>query len=73
MLWYCDDKRKSLEEKVREAATFYQNKYGAAPTQCYVHPGMLADGASQTVAGVRLRPNRTVIKNHFWLGVGSDE
>lgn len=22
------------------------------------------------VAGVRLRANRTVIKNHFWLGVG---
>jgi hypothetical protein len=26
--------------------------------------------AVRQVAGVRLRANRTVIKNHFWLGVG---
>jgi hypothetical protein len=31
---------------------------------------MLAEGQPATAAGVRLRPNRTVIKNHFWLGVG---
>jgi hypothetical protein len=26
--------------------------------------------AGQLVSGVRLRANHTVIKNHFWLGVG---
>ena len=33
---------------------------------------MLGDGQPVVAAGVRLRPNRTIIKNHFWLGVGKD-
>ena len=70
MLWYDNDKKRSLEEKVQRAADFYAAKYGRAATECYVHPSMLApDGAVQTAAGLRLRPMRTIIKNHFWLGV----
>jgi hypothetical protein len=80
MLWYDDDKQRRFDEKVARAVAYYRTKYGVQPTDCYVHPGMLADdhpamtagGAHpvQLVAGVRLRANRTVIKNHFWLGVG---
>ena len=70
MLWYDDDAKRKLDEKVARAVEFYRAKYGVQPTECYVHPGMLAEGQPATAAGVRLRPNRTVIKNHFWLGVG---
>jgi hypothetical protein len=35
-----------------------------------VNPGMLGDGQPAVAAGVRLRGNRTIIKNHFWLGIG---
>jgi hypothetical protein len=70
MLWYDDDAKRRLDEKVARAVEFYRSKYGVQPTECYVHPGMLAEGQPATAAGVRLRPNRTVIKNHFWLGVG---
>lgn len=70
MLWFDDDAKRQLDEKVARAAEYYRAKYGVAPTECYVHPGMLAAGQPATAAGVRLRPNRTVIKNHFWLGVG---
>jgi hypothetical protein len=80
MLWYDDDKQRRFDEKVARAVEFYRTKYGVQPTECYVNPGMLGDdqpaakggGAqpAQLVAGVRLRANRTVIKNHFWLGVG---
>jgi hypothetical protein len=39
---------------------------GAQPTQRVAGD----EHAVRQVAGVRLRANRTVIKNHFWLGVG---
>ncbi len=70
MLWYDDDAKRQLDEKVARAAEYYRAKYGVAPTECYVHPGMLTESQPAVAAGVRLRPNRTVIKNHFWLGVG---
>ena len=81
MLWYDDDGKRQLDEKVARAAEYYRAKYGVQPTECYVHPSTLApdasaegepkSGAGRIVAGgVRLRANRTVIKNHFWLGVG---
>lgn len=79
MLWYDDDGKRQLDEKVARAVEYYRAKYGVQPTECYVHPGMLGDGqpssgAGQIVAGgVRLRANRTVIKNHFWLGVGEGD
>jgi len=69
MLWYDDDAKRKLDEKVARAVEFYRAKYGVQPTECYVHPGMLAADQPATAAGVRLRPNRTIIKNHFWLGV----
>jgi hypothetical protein len=94
MLWYDDDGKRPLDEKVARAAAYYRAKYGVQPTECYVNPGTLApDAPSPAVrwagsagmlgegqprssagwivaAGVRLRPNRTILKNHFWLGIG---
>jgi hypothetical protein len=70
MLWYDDDAKRQLSDKVARAVEFYRNKYGVQPTECYVHPGMLSNGEPTMAAGVRLRPHRTVNKNHFWLGVG---
>jgi hypothetical protein len=70
MLWYDDDGKRQLDEKVARAAEFYRTKYGVQPTECYVNPGMLGDNQPSVAAGVRLRPNRTIIKNHFWLGIG---
>ena len=71
MLWYDDDAKRQLDEKVARAVEYYRAKYGVAPTECYLNPGMLDANQPATItAGVRLKPNRTVIKNHFWLGVG---
>ena len=69
MLWYDDDSKRQLTEKVTRAAAYYQSKYGARPTVCYVHPSLLNAAPAETIAGVRLRPARTVLVNHFWMGV----
>jgi hypothetical protein len=77
MLWYDDDAKRPLDAKVASAAEYYKNKYGAVPTVCYVHPNMLpaerdASTELRVSTGVQLRPMRTVMINHFWLGVGDN-
>lgn len=84
MLWFDNDPKVSLDTKVERAAVYYRNKYGHNPTLCYVHPTMLTrvveEAASEekriTSTGVELRSNRSVMPNHFWIGmsvaVGAD-
>ena len=79
MLWFDNDSKASLEGKVERAATYYRKKYGKAPTLCFVHPSMLPEGlpASEnevqsrviTTDGIEVRSNRSVLPNHFWIGV----
>ena len=71
MLWYDGDTKRTLEAKVASAVAYYQTKYGATPTLCFVHPSMLAPEQNAS-AGVQLRPARVVMINHFWLGVGEN-
>lgn len=73
MLWYDADPKRPLAEKVQRAVDYYRAKYDQQPTECHVHPSMLEAGVTTTAAGLRLRPNRSVIKNHFWLGVGEPD
>ena len=67
MLWY-DDTKKELSEKVARAVEYYKTKYGVAPTLCFVNPSMLRQ--AEVMGSVQVRPARTVLANHLWLGVG---
>jgi hypothetical protein len=69
MLWFDDDAKRPLKDKVARAVEHYKTKYGAAPTVCFVNPSMLKD-APEAAGGVQLRPARMVLVNHFWIGVG---
>lgn len=76
MLWFDNDPKTELFSKVERAAAYYRNKYGRPPTVCFVHPSMLAipanqvDGTSSLKAGgLEIRPTRTVLPNHFWIGI----
>lgn len=71
MLWFDDDPRTSLEEKIRAAVAHYRQKYGA-PNVCYVPPQALPADLHQ-VDGVRVRPLSTVPRHHLWVGVEADE
>jgi hypothetical protein len=68
MLWYDDDTKRQLSDKVARAAAHYRAKYGLTPTLCFVHPSMLPQGP-ETTAGVQVRPANLVMVNHFWIGV----
>ena len=75
LLWFDDDPRRELTEKVLRAAAHYERKYGQAPDLCFVHPSALKNGngngkrAAKKAGGVEIRPARSVLLHHFWLGV----
>lgn len=69
MLWFDDDARRTLAEKVARAVEHYKAKYGLAPTVCFVNPGMLRSTPAYA-GGVHLRPSRNVLPNQLWIGVG---
>ena len=68
MLWFDNDKNTSLADKIKAAAGYYQNKHGKVANLCFVHPSMLNEPPSQSL-GIEVRATRSVLPNHFWLGV----
>ncbi len=67
MLWF-DDSQLTTAEKISRAVTFYDEKYGRMPTLCLVHPDTL-NGGEEIMAGVEIRQARSVMPDHFWIGV----
>jgi hypothetical protein len=66
LLWFDDNKTRTVAAKVDMAMKRYQQKYGRMPTVCYAHPVTL-DG--QDVSIFKILPLKSVLPNHFWLGV----
>jgi hypothetical protein len=86
LLWFDDDPRKELEEKVLRAAAHYERKYGQAPELCFVHPSAFdgnGNGKHAKKRGkkgdvvkageVEIRPGRSVLQHHFWLGMAEEK
>jgi hypothetical protein len=87
LLWFDDDPRKELEEKVLRAAAHYERKYGQAPNLCFVHPSAFngngnGNGKRANKRGkkgavkageVEIRPGRSVLQHHFWLGMAEEK
>jgi hypothetical protein len=70
MLYYDDDPKCSLLDKVATAAAQYQRRFGSQANRCYVHPSALAGDAALVRAGALLVvPDSAVLVNHLWLGV----
>ena len=73
MLWYDDDPKRSLEEKLARAIEHMRSKYGQIPKLCFVHPsaisGLQGKQPVVTVDGMKIKlvPQRRVLRNHFSL------
>ncbi len=73
MLWYDDDPKRSLEEKLARAIEYMRRKYGQVPELCFVHPSATSGRPGEqpivTVDGmkIKLAPQRRVLRNHFSL------
>jgi hypothetical protein len=71
LLWF--DESGPLEQRVERAVRRYTEKFGRQPTVCYVHPSMLNEHGPVPVAGVRLAPRRSVLRDHFLVMREEDE
>lgn len=68
MLWFDNDPKLNLFDKVQKAAAYYQGKYRQTPNLCFVHPSMLQDVKSPAGA-IMVRSNTTIRPHHFWIGL----
>jgi hypothetical protein len=73
LLWFDDDPRRQIEEKVAQAATRYRQKFGIAPDICYVNEQALnrTEGRAikhLSIGGLSVQPLSTVRPHHFWVG-----
>ena len=68
MLWFDNDPKADLTSKIIRAADYYQKKYGQPPNICFVHPSMLK-GVEIKPGKIDIKPNRSVLPNHLWIGV----
>lgn len=68
LLWFDNDPKHNLADKVGQAAARYQARFGRRPTLCYLNA---CDFVSQTdeVNGIRLRSTTYVRPHHLWIGV----
>ena len=87
MLWFDNDKKSDYQAKIERAATYYRKKYGKDPNLCFVHPCMVPNNGSQTAdevdqkietlslksQGVEIRTSKTMLPNHFWIGINRQE
>jgi len=69
MLWFDDDPRRGILERIGRAASFYAEKYGQAPTLCLLHPTTAGEGLPERHDNLVLRTSAGVLRGHFWLGV----
>ena len=70
MLWFDNDPKADLYSKISRAADYYQKKYGQVPDLCFVHPTMVNTENNRT-GKIEVRTNRSVLPNHFWIGLHS--
>jgi hypothetical protein len=68
MLWFDNDPKADLSAKIVRAASYYKTKYGQNPNLCFVHPTMLSNIPKKPET-IEVRTSRSVMPNHFWLGV----
>ncbi len=65
LLWY-DNSAEALPQKIERAVRRYEERFGAAPNVCYVHPAVLPDG-EQHINQVTVRASGHVLQHHLWV------
>lgn len=86
MLWFDNDQKSSIPNKVERAALYYQKKYGVKPDICYVHPKMVGGEKSSKneslltanqdqfkIGKILVLINEMVLPDHFWIGIKTVE
>ena len=67
MLWYDNNPKRDLGEKIERASSYYEKKFGRAPNECVVNPAMLGNGKEKSQA-LKVTSSATILPNHLWIG-----
>jgi hypothetical protein len=68
MLWFDNDPKTGLSAKIERAVDHYRQKYGRDPNLCLIHPSMVDQGPQENFK-IPVRPYRSVLPGHFWIGI----
>ena len=68
MLWFDNEPKSSLAEKVNRAAEYYKNKYGKSPNKCYINPKAREKKHKGIINGIKIFTSPTILPNHIWIG-----
>lgn len=64
MMWYENDKGKSLTRRIQEATDWHKNKYGTEPVRCEVN---IAENIKDYTGNLVVTAKRNVLPNHYFL------
>lgn len=82
LMWYDDDPKRVVEDKVRHGAERYREKHGRWPNTCYIHadgpssPSDDPDAACDSGAfegRIRLVRATNILRHHYWLGESTEQ
>jgi hypothetical protein len=68
MIWFDNDPQKNINEKIRLAVQYYQNKFGSQPTLCFLHPGCRGKFL-KVESGIEIEFNLGLSPDHIWVGM----
>jgi hypothetical protein len=68
LLWFDNDPKRKLADKVKRAATRYRRRLRSKPTVCYLNSEEFDDKLAQ-VDGINLKSAPNIRPHYFWIGV----
>ena len=68
LLWFDNDPKRKLADKVKQAATRYQRRLHSKPTVCYLNVAEF-EGQPEQVDGINLKSAPNIRPHYFWIGV----
>jgi hypothetical protein len=72
MLWFDNNPKTDLPEKIDRAAQYYLKKYGQTPTLCFVNPKMIGEQEPEKDK-IEVKASETILPFHFWLGIPQEQ
>jgi hypothetical protein len=69
-VWYDDNPKKAVKDKIDEAVLRYKQKYGKTPNVCMLSEKVQSNDYIPTsgALGLQIRPAKNVPQNYFWIG-----
>ena len=72
LLWFDNDPKHSLVDKILAGAKRYQTKFGMLPNCCFVHPGTL-EKENTRIENMQVSQKSNILPHHFLFSVAEHQ